>query len=581
MDKDYKKPLDLPEVTRQEAEKAGCFSTNPNKIVGDITVELLGATPMSVTPAELEEELGGALTPEEVIALLQNLVSKELPKLEDMKTNADEVWEKNKSGIGRGHAMDGLPLVAFLIHGSKMLDSALTGVVYSRSLATSSRRKDTTISDLYIPQSIASNPELYRAYRETNQYCLDCKTEITNTFGKEYFNKLRPYNEPCDILYVVPLSSLVLLATECENDKQGLLPVELHTFVERLPALLKKVGLYNAFILRMLVPRAGYKHYHVFTDPDYCWYHRRSFEVSLDPSAKKHSELHSTCKHDNGVPDDQVKKKLSALLEGERAQLGSLMNYTPAEHLQACRRMAYARWELATAFNHAYTLSFESSISWRVWSEQKRHGTLNQRVQSVYYAALEAVEKLTSVWVGGRTAALSSEQRRTIAKIFAINEATDKSFDWLYNKDANKYDTPLNILVSYLCLFTRMLTNNIPLRDALYCMPRMLRLHTWEYYDLLNIMCLELPLRLCTTCEAERLASSREKEQALHEIPVFNMSNGTATAIGPKCSVGMCTEQKFCKNILKYVPNYTQERHNQLRDLLDQYRDKPIHATAK
>ena len=40
----------------------------------------------------------------------------------------------NQSGIGRGHSLGGLTGVVLGIHGTKMIDSGLTGLVFSRFL---------------------------------------------------------------------------------------------------------------------------------------------------------------------------------------------------------------------------------------------------------------------------------------------------------------------------------------------------------------------------------------------------------------------------------------------------------------
>jgi hypothetical protein len=81
-------------------------------------------------------------------------------------------------------------------------------------------------------------------------------------------------------------------------------------------------------------------------------------------------------------------------------------------------------------------------------------------------------------------------------------------------------------------------------RDVLFSVPKNIKLRTTENYDLVNLVDLEFPLRLCSACEPERYASSWEKREliakAVPELDYF---------LSPKCNVGFCTEGKSCNHI--------------------------------
>ena len=81
------------------------------------------------------------------------------------------------------------------------------------------------------------------------------------------------------------------------------------------------------------------------------------------------------------------------------------------------------------------------------------------------------------------------------------------------------------------------------------------RVRTLENYDLTNLIDLEFPLRLCNTCEPERKASSWKKREIISEaVPELKYF------LEPKCSVGFCTEGKYCSSITN-MREYNQDLH--------------------
>ena len=62
--------------------------------------------------------------------------------------------------------MGGLSGVVLGLHGTKMIDSGLTGLVASRSLVTSGRRRDVKVDDIVVPENIA-NSSFFRCYIKT------------------------------------------------------------------------------------------------------------------------------------------------------------------------------------------------------------------------------------------------------------------------------------------------------------------------------------------------------------------------------------------------------------------------------
>jgi hypothetical protein len=106
-----------------------------------------------------------------------------------------------------------------------------------------------------------------------------------------------------------------------------------------------------------------------------------------------------------------------------------------------------------------------------------------------------------------------------------------------------------------LMFYGKMIDAGFSPRDALYSVPKNIRLRTIENYDLVNLIDLELPLRMCNTCEPERKASSWKKREIIaREVPEIKYF------LMPKCNMGFCTEGKYCHQITD-VRKYDMELH--------------------
>ena len=136
-------------------------------------------------------------------AELEKEILRDIEKAEEEGVDFREVlFNKTATGIGRGHSLGGLSGIVLGIHGTKMIDSGLTGLCSSRSLVTSSRRRETGIEDIAIPESLNNHPELLKEYMEISEEVFNLSNEFKDKFGKlggvETFNKVLPYNNPAD-----------------------------------------------------------------------------------------------------------------------------------------------------------------------------------------------------------------------------------------------------------------------------------------------------------------------------------------------------------------------------------------------
>jgi len=185
--------------------------------------------------------------------------------------------------------MGGLSGVVLGLNGTKMIDSGLTGLVSSRSLVTSGRRRDIKVEDIVVPESIAKRKELLNEYLEISRDAFKESNDFKERFGKsqgiETFNKALPYNNPADLFIVLPLDTMATLAFEVKQDKLNpngpFLPREIYTLVEKFPEIAEENGIGTMYKQRIQVPRDTYFHYNVFKDPDFPNYPLELMEVIL------------------------------------------------------------------------------------------------------------------------------------------------------------------------------------------------------------------------------------------------------------------------------------------------------------
>jgi hypothetical protein len=492
--------------------------------------------------------LGG----DELVAYSQSLVSHgmnfaelEQEILTDIKkpenTDFKEVlFGKTATGIGRGHSLGGLSGVVLGLHGTKMLDSALTGLCASRSLATSSRRRETVVEEITIPESLTAHPELLKEYMEISREILKLSVDFKERFGKlggvETFNKIIPYNNPADLFIVLPLDTLSTINSEVRADKMNksgrFIPREIYSLIESFPELTKEVGQNIMFGQRKEVPRDTYLHYSVFKDPslpNYALEKGKSIGMSLGPQVI-------------GVEKDFTGGFFRALLSTvEMFERTKKVTNSQELHNKSLEAISALR-DFTGEYNEALRIKLADNLSWRVWSEQKRHSTLRQNVESVYSAVQRAYGEIKPLWPTIEEAHSKNdfEKMKKIIGDFEKSVVIDE-----------RLKSQPELLMPYIyhtakqiIFFEKLVKNGLEARDALYIAPKNIRVRTLENYDLINITDLEFPLRLCSTCEPERKASSWKKRTAILEVvPEI------AYFLQPKCNAGFCTEGKFCNRI--------------------------------
>lgn len=486
---------------------------------------------------------------EEILADIENSANK------DFK---DVLFNKTATGIGRGHSLGGLSGVVLGIHGTKMIDSGLTGLCASRSLVTSSRRRETGTADIAVPESLENYPDLFKEYMQISEKVLNLSNQFKDKFGKmggiETFNKLIPYNNPADLLIVLPLDTLSTITSEVRADKlnsEQFIPRELHKFADMLPQITKETGQNIMFSQRIEVPRDTYFHYNVFKDPSYPNYALESGQgtgMNINPVVVK-------CEKDFSRTFMQELRNLKNIFEETR----KITN--PEELHEKSLECMYALRKFSNGYNEALRIKIADTLSWRVWSEQKRHATLRQDVESVYSAANRASDNLAAFWPVIKEAHSKNNYEKLALILGEIEK--DIIIDDRLKKKPEVMLPYVYHTTEQLMFYRKMIQDRFEQRDALYIVPKNIRLRTLEHYDLTNLINLEFLLRLCDTCEPERKASSWKKRDIITEfVPELEYF------LASKCGIGFCTEKKFCKQMQDIRRDYTIELHEAVKTVM-------------
>jgi hypothetical protein len=540
----------------------------------DLDVINLGRFPeVFITNDELreafEKEYGRSfLGGDEIISYRQALVGRGM-KFEDLEQEilkkvkakgisdlSNNVFDRMSTGIGSGHSMGGLSGVVFGLNGTKMIDSGLTGLVSSRSLVTSGRRRVVKVSDIVVPENIARREDLLEEYLTISRDAFSTSKQFKEQFGKnegtEAFNKALPYNNPADLFIVLPLDTMATLHFEVEADKLNprgpFIPREIHTLVSMFPEIAEENGIGIMYKQRIQVPRDGYLHYNVFKDP-------QAPNYALEKAIQ------------HGMPTEPVLLSsnidLTPGFEDELENLKGLIEKTrkitdPKDLVEAALKCMFATREITEEYNSSVRALISDQLSFRVWSEQKRHATLKQHVESIYSAAIRSAEAVKDIWPqieevykNGKSGNLPINR---LEKIIVIDKRLKEQPELL---TAYAYHSGRQLM-----FFDKLVGEGISLRDAAYTIPRNVLTRNVEDYDLINMIDLELPLRLCKKCEPERHMTSWKKRKLLADgFPMLSYF------LKPKCGVGYCTEDEFCNHIFS-MREYDQDLHKAAKEEL-------------
>lgn len=518
----------------------------------DLKVTFLGINPV------LKDETG-ILDSETIVALsalltfkgksVQALLRDAVEQGQDIKEKIKKILRKSSL---KGHAsMATTPVLCFSFEASKFLDSALSGIVFSSSLMASGRRTDTTCEDIVYPLSIIDNERAKEIYKTASEKNIDFVSKVLSEGApKDEASKMLQYGIYGTGIVQYPIESIVALKKEYEANSEWM-PEEVGFLLSVIEAELKRCGLESLYATRLAAARTTFIFPNIFKDPT------ESNIVRELTSQKKTDDIFEIVSADLLITEG-LKQELAKLMERiKNAVQNKEVLKKEWPQLLSLRRQIISR------YNNALDIKILSSVAWRVWGEKKRHRTVPMAVESVYYLADKAEKILASFVEKIKEKNLSPADIEEIHKIFYIPQSFKNNNNLLHAYIERASDS--------LLTYKNLLGLGIKSRDALFVVPRALKIDVLQNYDLYNLLAGYYPLRICQTAEQELRHLTIKEEAAIRHMLKNKNLDWLAEMMGPKChATGFCLEEKSCAMIKSLVPNYDETFHEEMKKDLEE-----------
>lgn len=512
----------------------------------DLKIKFLGITPV------LSDDTG-TLTPQQLVAFsgLLTYSGKSIDIIHKQALDKGQDMDKKMAGILRasslkGHAsMATTPVITVSYEGSKFLDSAMTGLIFSSSIMASGRRTDTTVEDIDYPTSIQGNPEALKIYREASEknikffnWLLEQKVQ------KDEVSKILQYGIYGTGIIQLPIESLVSLKRE--YDAQGdWMPEEMGYFLKIVEKELKHLGVDLLYATRVIAPRNVYPYPNIFRNPGISNLAR---EIAQE---RKESEAFKIISGDFMVTNGLKERleKLDADIKAAVAQKTGLKDKWLG--LLADRQAITRDYALSAS------IKVFSSVAWRVWSEKKRHRTVPMVVDSIYYSANQTAAALISLKAKILSKSLQEADLERLNDIISLPPTIKANRDFLYPYLERALDS--------METYRKLVELGIKERDALFVAPRALKLQIIQDYNLYNLITGYYPLRLCATVDEELRRMTIWEVAAIKDYLNKKNLGWLAKHIIPKCQeAGFCLEGSTCGAVKALAPDYDENFHKEM-----------------
>ena len=513
----------------------------------NLKVKFLGITP-------LLKDRSGVLNPQEIVALsaLLTFKGRSIKKLfRDIEKKGESVDEKIKTILQRsslrGHAsIATTPSLCLTFEGSKFLDSALTGIYFSSSLVSSGRRTGTTENDIVFPDKIFSNKKTKKIYQETSgkiirffNYLLSQKIQ------KDEASKILQYGIYGTGIVQLPVETIVGLKREYQREKEWM-PEELGILLKKIEKAAKELGINWLYPARVAAPRNVYPYPNIFKNPENSNFTR---ELRKKIRLEGNSKLVSM----DILITSELKKKLLDL-EREIKDTSSSFNKIKRNW----QRLLDLRQEILRDYNSALRIKVLSSIPWRVWGEKKRHRTCPQIIESIYYCIDRTYQRFRKFKRQIKKQKYNKNIVEKIEEVFSIPPSIKRDKELL-----SQY---LLVGLEGLEAYKKLIRLGIRPRDAIFVVPRAVKIDILQEYDLYNLLTGYYPLRLCQTAEEEMRRNTLREVAQIKNTLSRKGYGWLAKLIVPKCGIiGFCPEEKSCSMILPLVKKYNDKFHQEMK----------------
>ncbi len=519
----------------------------------DLRLRFLGVLPV------LKDEELGELMPQEITSFhaITTFVGKSLRELVEIarEKNQDIVQKCQNVQLRStlvGHASMGTSVVLALDieQGSKFLDSILTGIVFSSALMASGRRTTSVGEEIVFPTEIFNNPKAKEIYSKQSIANINLSNFLySKGVEKDQASKILQYGLKGAGLLVLPVESIISLLKEYEYEEEWM-PEEVKLFLDYIAENAKKWGidwLYNA---RQFAPRDAYPYPNIFKNPE-------ENNLARDLVVKYQSDLNTkrtkiiNCKN---LASPVLRKEFEKL-----EQLTKQITNSKENIKNDWYSLLEARRRITRDYNLAVEVDILSSVSWRVWGEKKRHRTIPQIIDSIYFSTSRTSKVFNNFEKGIKNKNLSKEYIDVIDRVFSIPPAIKKNEEFLY--------AYLQHANSSLKTYDKLVQIGIKPKDAIFIIPRGIRIDILQSYNLYNLISGYFPLRSCITAEEElRQLTRKEIKNIQSEFGKIGLDY-IAKDIRRKCElVGFCSETESCGNVKSAVSDYDDEFHKEMHE---------------
>jgi len=522
--------------------------------ISDLNIKFLGINPVL-------KDKTGELKPEDIAALsaLLTFKGKSVKALyKEAKEKGQDIDEKvlkilRKSSL-RGHAsIATTPVFSFNYEASKFIDTLFTGIVFSSSLMASGRRTDTTPDDIVYPDQIADDPKLKKDYEEQSIEIIKfLKESIKAGLDKDATAKILHYGIYGTGIISLSIESLVGFKREYEAEREWM-PKEAGLFLEAIEKELKNLGVLNLYATRLEAPRDIYPFPNILKNPNEKNLARELIEKEELP--QKNFRIESL----EVIDSEELKTRLKNLKELEKETFSSKEKIKTG-----WKKLLEEKRKICRDFGQAINVKVLSRVAWRAWGEKKRHRTVPMIPDSLYFATERAREFLSGYSEKIKEKNLSKEELSEIDRFFAISPELKKE------ENKNFLYRYLEVGLNALNCYEKLIEKGVKPSEAIYIVPRAVKLDILQEYNLYNLLSGYYPVRTCSTVE-EHLQSMTLKELLAIQKKLRELGQDeVAQAMKIKCElVGFCLEEKSCGRVKKSVPDFDDEFHKAMFDSLE------------
>lgn len=473
---------------------------------------------------------------------------KELKKKNLDPSKKTEVILKNSSLKGHS-SIATTPVFSFSYEGTKFLDSALTGMTFASALMASGRRTSTSEKDIIFPDGFLKKKKIRDIYYKESKKNIDFFNYLlSREIPKDEASKILQYGIYGTGIIQFPIESVVSLRREWEIEKKWM-PKEIGVFLEKAERYFRKSGVNLIYASRVAAPRNAYFYPNIFKDPAENNL-ARIFAEGLSPR-----NLFKIINFSLNIPKELEKELLFLKREIQTA-------ISQKKIKKEWKQLIDIRRRIIRDYNLAVRFDILSRVSWRVWGEKKRHRTVPMVVDSIYFAVEEARKNLKNYKRKIERESLAEKELENINFFLEIPDLVGKKKELLYSY--------LKRAISLLETYSKMIEEGADFSDALFIIPRAVKINVLQSYDLYNLIAGYYPLRLCSTVEEELRRMTIREVAEMKNILSKRGYKALADCIVPKCyTTGFCHEKYHCKIINPQVSYYDEKFHEMMQEELN------------